>query len=476
MHTARRCRCPPGAISVRPRRAASASSGRPRPSARSTSGRCAAPASARNCTVRRATPTPPPSRCATRASAPSTRSTAPAPTIEVIALKFVDRQEALSDVTSICRQLERELITAAYGPGLVGSSADYVVGEASPARAACLDAGAARATELLRFAAREAARALRPQSPVSRWPRRRSSPSWRAAKSARPGAPRQRRGAHVGDLRRRRVRRTLRPHSIDQFVADVGSRADCLVGGVYVQDALRCPAPVCGNGMEEAGEECDDGNADDTDACRADCVRTDCPVYATTFDLLQDAIFDSHGCSDDACHGDANAGGLDLRIGVAYDNLVGVPSMSSDLARVAPGDAEHSRLWLLLAKATLGRDDVPGRPMPIDPPALSAGRARGSCACGSTPTRGAPAPSPAPAHSCTRACPRRSTTPSPPAYVGGDDPDRPARPLPARRTSAARHAAAPAPPPRRSTRSSPVSIARIPTPSWRSTSPRRSSC
>ncbi len=287
----------------------------------------------------------------------------------VIALKFVDRQEALSDVTSICRQLERELITAAYGPGLVGSSADYVVGEASPARAACLDAGAARATELLRFAAREE------RAPFDLVASQSMAPEEKFAVVARGEERATRARASVAA----RTSATcdaaafaaLYGHSIDQFVADVGSRADCLVGGVYVQSALRCPAPVCGNGMEEAGEECDDGNADDTDACRADCVRTDCPVYATTFDLLQDAIFDSHGCSDDACHGDANAGGLDLRIGVAYDNLVGVPSMSSDLARVAPGDAEHSRLWLLLAKATLGRDDVPGRPMPIDPPALT---------------------------------------------------------------------------------------------------------
>jgi hypothetical protein len=45
--------------------------------------------------------------------------------------------------------------------------------------------------------------------------------------------------------------------------------------------------------------------------------------------------------------------------------------MSSDQPRIDPGDAEHSRLWLLTAKATLGRPDVPGRGMPIDPPALT---------------------------------------------------------------------------------------------------------
>ncbi|HSP95853.1 MAG TPA: hypothetical protein VL049_01235, partial [Candidatus Dormibacteraeota bacterium] len=289
---------------------------------------------------------------------------------QVTALKFVDRQEALSDVTSICRQLERELITGVYGPGLVGSSADYVVGEVDPARAACLDAAAARATELLRFAAREQ------RTPFDRIASQAMAPEEKFAVVAR------------GEQRARRARASvaaraaatcdaaafsdLSGRTVAQFLADVGSRADCLVGGVYVQDRLRCPAPVCGNGMEEAGEECDDGNADDTDTCRADCVRTDCPVFPTTFDLLQEAIFDSHGCSDDQCHGEARAGGLDLRLGDAYDEIVGVPSAVGALARIEPGDPEHSRLWLLLAKATLGRDDVEGRAMPIDLPALSA--------------------------------------------------------------------------------------------------------
>ena len=288
---------------------------------------------------------------------------------EVIALKFVDRQEVLSDVTSICRQLERELVTAVYGPGIVGGSADYVVGEADPARAACLDAGAARATELLRFATREE------RSPFDRIANRSTAPEEKFAEVAR-GTERATR-ARDGVAARTAAGcdddtfTALYHRSIAQFVADIATRADCLVGGVYVQDALRCPAPVCGNGMEEAGEECDDGNVTDNDACASDCTRTDCPVYANTFDLLQDAIFDSHGCSDDRCHGDARAGDLDLRIGGAYDAIVGVPSTVGDLARVEPGDPEKSRLWLLLAKATLGRDDVEGRAMPIDLPALS---------------------------------------------------------------------------------------------------------
>jgi cysteine-rich repeat protein len=36
------------------------------------------------------------------------------------------------------------------------------------------------------------------------------------------------------------------------------------------------PVPVCGNGVVESGEACDDGNTVDTDTCRNNCVRATC--------------------------------------------------------------------------------------------------------------------------------------------------------------------------------------------------------
>jgi cysteine-rich repeat protein len=44
---------------------------------------------------------------------------------------------------------------------------------------------------------------------------------------------------------------------------------------------VAAPTPVCGNGVREAGEECDDGNADNADACLATCQQ---PVVWTTSD------------------------------------------------------------------------------------------------------------------------------------------------------------------------------------------------
>jgi cysteine-rich repeat protein len=61
--------------------------------------------------------------------------------------------------------------------------------------------------------------------------------------------------------------------SVDAFASDIAARAECLAGAVYVQGAVVCPPPRCGNGMQEPREECDDGNADDSDWCRSDCRR-----------------------------------------------------------------------------------------------------------------------------------------------------------------------------------------------------------
>ena len=51
-------------------------------------------------------------------------------------------------------------------------------------------------------------------------------------------------------------------------------------------------------------------------------------TYPSTFALIEKAIFENQGCTNSVCHGAALAGGLDLRPGHAYDNLIDVDAQT----------------------------------------------------------------------------------------------------------------------------------------------------
>jgi len=55
------------------------------------------------------------------------------------------------------------------------------------------------------------------------------------------------------------------------FLSRLRTRGDCIVSGAYVQNAILCPLPVCGNGTREALEQCDDGNTISGDGCSSAC-------------------------------------------------------------------------------------------------------------------------------------------------------------------------------------------------------------
>ena len=57
-----------------------------------------------------------------------------------------------------------------------------------------------------------------------------------------------------------------------ELLATVASRADCLAAAVYIQDRILCATAICGNGVIEPGEVCDDGDARDGGGCSADCA------------------------------------------------------------------------------------------------------------------------------------------------------------------------------------------------------------
>lgn len=151
-------------------------------------------------------------------------------------------------------------------------------------------------------------------------------------------------------------------------MADFKTNASGEVEASYALAPTECPA-VCGNGITESGEQCDDGNAVDGDTCTNTCEGCNpaSAEYASTFEGIQDLIFDNpvYNCSNDACHGTSAQGGLDLRAGFSHADLVNVPSaVQPSTLRVYPGDQDLSMLYLKIAEKTLGNVDAPGTSMP----------------------------------------------------------------------------------------------------------------
>jgi hypothetical protein len=98
-----------------------------------------------------------------------------------------------------------------------------------------------------------------------------------------------------------------------------------------------------------------------------------CATFDGAFAAIQQVIFDGHGCTASACHGEAKSGGMDLRAGAAYASLVDAPASNSKHARVQPGSAAESFLYEKLRAATEpGSVQVAGSPMPVGTAPLTA--------------------------------------------------------------------------------------------------------
>lgn len=98
-----------------------------------------------------------------------------------------------------------------------------------------------------------------------------------------------------------------------------------------------------------------------------------CATFDSTFAAIQQAIFEKHGCSMAACHGNTASGGLDLRAEVAYEGLLQVKAQGSSQLRIQPGSPNESYLYLKLKAATVpGSVSIANSPMPVGLPPLSA--------------------------------------------------------------------------------------------------------
>jgi len=94
-----------------------------------------------------------------------------------------------------------------------------------------------------------------------------------------------------------------------------------------------CPMEMCGNGVQEVGEQCDDGNLVPNDGCANDCLVAACEgeSYASTFEAIQSVVLDPYGCTSGLCHGQ-------------YDGLTGQPRI--------PGDPDFHESGLVLLPAS----------------------------------------------------------------------------------------------------------------------------
>jgi cysteine-rich repeat protein len=93
---------------------------------------------------------------------------------------------------------------------------------------------------------------------------------------------------------------TFAPVVFDAALPDALVRPDAAPPDAGRPDADAPPAPVCGNGVREGSEECDDGNGVDTDACRTSCAWARCGdgVVRTGAEDCDDG----NTSDDDACN------------------------------------------------------------------------------------------------------------------------------------------------------------------------------
>jgi len=276
-------------------------------------------------------------------------------------LRYQDVSEALVDVINVCRDSDAAVMSAVFGPAMVGGE----VASMDAPSASCITRTASASAKLVRYANHHRRVAL------DRIAKRHLDLEVKEALLARAeeriDLAKAALATRIGSACSSSQFRGLYGRSISEYLDDLENQGKCFAGAIYVQDTVVCPPPVCGNGIKEAGEECDDSNAYDGDGCRATCTLAQCEVFPTTYDLIQQAIFENHGCTTDVCHGSSKQGGLDLRAPASFTNLIDIAAETvAGFKRVDPGDKDQSLLWINLAASTLpAQYTAPLRPMPL---------------------------------------------------------------------------------------------------------------
>jgi len=186
---------------------------------------------------------------------------------QVQTLRFIDIPEVLTDVRNTCRELDAFAAATVYGPAMVPSPPDL----GDDTVRTCIANAARSAAKLLWFAVRAQRRAFDQIATIDLNPSAKRALLERARR--RIAAAQERTRAYLearcpaddfDAIYRRQPRRILET---------IAQRADCFAERVYIQSTVTCPIAVCGNGIAEPGETCDDGNDHDDDSCPSDCMR-----------------------------------------------------------------------------------------------------------------------------------------------------------------------------------------------------------
>ncbi|MGH7790316.1 MAG: DUF4215 domain-containing protein [Candidatus Binatia bacterium] len=183
---------------------------------------------------------------------------------DVNALQFLDVSEAQQDIIRFCRDhLERPTLSAVFdAPERAGIGLDADT-------QTCVSATADAVSTLLHRATRARQRTL------DFIAQQRLSP---AAKRLRVTRSTTEIARTVNALSEQITARCPAPRfeaiygrDAAALLTTIATRADCLAGDTYAQGTILCPASVCGNGMREPQEDCDDGNTRAGDGCDDVC-------------------------------------------------------------------------------------------------------------------------------------------------------------------------------------------------------------
>ena len=185
--------------------------------------------------------------------------------VEFTSMGYATIFDMYADVDIFCQELQNAMVSAVYGPAMQRG----VIQPVDDDTRACIAATTRIATRLLQPAFRTRERFLDLIATTS------FPPSQKFALLRHSTMNIQKMEASLQATLKNQCPNfaNIYQRSAATFLSQIGSRADCLSSRTYVQDYVVCPDSVCGNGIQESSEQCDDGNITSGDGCSADCQK-----------------------------------------------------------------------------------------------------------------------------------------------------------------------------------------------------------